>query len=135
MLTTVVASKSDEKLCSIATEVLRNSMEIGLDEISIITNKSDNEASVALSCDLLANVLGSVRCVVYMLSVSVNEFFSEDSPWQIYINNINKVISYVNYHATAIILFIEKRKSSAVITVALIVSNRTYQLVGTLFSL
>lgn len=114
MLNTATASKSAEQLRSIVTEVLKNSPVVGSDKVRVHTATSDNEPAVGLACDLLTNFVGSVRCVVHTMALCVNDVFTESSPWQKYMNHINKVTSFFNYHTKANILFLQKQKRSGV---------------------
>lgn len=114
MLNTGTASKSGEQVCSIVTEVLKQNLVIGSEKISIHTITSDNEASVALACDLLTNYVGSVRCVVHTLALCVNDVFTDGTTWQTYMDHVNKVTSYFNYHAKSNVLFIEKQRAAGV---------------------
>lgn len=113
-LNTGTASKSAEQLRSIVDCVLKNSTIIGSDKISIHTITSDNEPSVALGVDLLTNYVGSVRCVVHTLALCVNDVFSDDAPWQRYMDVVNNVTKYFNYHGKAYSLLKEKQMDSGV---------------------
>ena len=113
-LNTGTASKSAEQLRSIVDCVLRNSVIIGSEKISIHTITSDNEPSVALGVDLLTNYVGSVRCVVHTLALCVNDVFTDDAPWQRYMDVVNNVTKYFNYHGKAAALLKEKQMESGV---------------------
>lgn len=114
MLNKGTASKSAEQLRSIVTEVLSNSIVVGSDKERVHTKPSDNELAVSLACDLLTNFVWSVRCVVITMGLCVNEVFTDSAPWQAYINHINKVVSFFNYHSKANVLFLQKQKNAGV---------------------
>lgn len=114
MLNTGTASKSAEQLRSIVTELLKQSMIVGSDNIRIHTATSDNEPAVGLACDLFTNFSGSVRCVVHTLALCVNDVFTTTSPWKAYMTHINKVTSYFNFHTKANLLFLEKQRKAGV---------------------
>lgn len=113
-LNTGTASKSGEQLRCIVNEIMSESEIIGSDAIRIHTVTSDNEASVKLACDLLTNYVGSVRCVVHTLALCVNGVFEAGKPWQNYLNHVNKVTKYFNYHSKAAILLKQKQIDSGV---------------------
>lgn len=66
--------------------------------MSIQKIKSDKEDAVVLAFDLLTNFVGSVRCVFQTLTLCVNDVFKWDNPWKQYMEHVNKVTSYFNYH-------------------------------------
>lgn len=114
MLNTGTASKSAEQLRSIMEEIIRDNSIIGADCIRVHAVTSDNEAAVALSCDLLTNFVGSVRCVVHTIALAVNDVFKDGTPWQLYMEHVNKVTTYFNQHKKATILLMEKEASTGI---------------------
>ena len=108
--------KTAEQLRSIVTEILKHSLVVGSENIRIHTITSDNEPATALACDLLTNFVGSVRCVVHSLALCVNDVFAEGSAWQQYMNHVNKITSYLNYHSRANVMLLERQKQSDGIT-------------------
>ena len=114
ILNTRSASESGEQLRCIVDEVLRHSNIVGSDSLRIHTITSDNQASVKIACDLLTNHVGSVRCVVHTLALCVNDAFKEGEPWQLYLEHVNKVTYYFNYHAKANFLLKEMQSESGV---------------------
>lgn len=74
---------------------------VGYSKIRIYKVTSDNEESVARAMDLLNNHFGSVRCVVNTLALFVNDVFEPDTLWQRYMDHVNKVTKYFNYHVKA----------------------------------
>ena len=114
MLNTGAASKSGEQLRCIVTEVLKESEIVGSETIRMHTVTSDNEPAVKLACDLLTNYVGSVRCVVHSLALCVNDVFKEGRPWQKYLDHVNKVTTYFNFHSKANVLLKQKQVDSGV---------------------
>lgn len=108
MLNTGTASKSAEQLHSIMEEIIGDNIIIGADCIRVHAVTSDNEAAVAMSCDLLTNFVGSVRCVVHTIALAVNDVFEDGTPWQLYMDHVNRVTTYFNQHKKATILLLEK---------------------------
>lgn len=113
-LNTVEASKSSESLLSIVRWIHNISVVIGSDEIGIHTTTSDNEAPVAMACDLLTNDVGYVSCAVLTLDLCVNYVFKPDKTWKKHMEHVNKVTSYLIFNINAMILLLKKRLQSGV---------------------
>ena len=113
-LDTGTACKSSEQLRAIVEEILKESSVVGSDRITVHTITSDNEPSMARAVDLLTNYVGSVRCIVHTLALCVNDVFQPDSPWQKYMDHVNRVTSYFNYHPKAVQLLKRKQRESGV---------------------
>ena len=96
-----LSNKTGTQLCSIMEEVLRSRKIVGSESITVNTVTTDNEAAVSKSADLLTNYVGSVRCVVHSLALTINDVFKEGKNWTLHVEEVNKVTSYFKYHQKA----------------------------------
>lgn len=60
--------------------ILRENKIVGGDDVKLYTGTYDNEAAMEILVDLWTKRLGSVRCVVHALQLTVNDVFVERSP-------------------------------------------------------
>lgn len=81
-LNTHTDCNSSDKLRSIFQGVLESNMIVGSNGKCVHHITSDKEPSVALAVDLLANYVGSVRCLVHTLALPVDEVIETYTPWK-----------------------------------------------------
>ena len=108
------ASKTGVQLCAILEQLVQENLIVGSERLRIHTATSDNEPATALATDLFTNYVGSIRCVVHTIALSVNDVFKPSKPWQKVLDHVNKVTSYFNQHPKANMLFLAKQQSAGV---------------------
>ena len=92
------ASKSAVQTCAILEDVMQHNPVVGSADIRVHTATTDNEAATARAADLYTNFVGSVRCVVHTIALAVNDVFTPESPWKMYMDVVNQVTSYFRHH-------------------------------------
>lgn len=93
--------------------------------INLIFNPSGVKiTNVAIGYDLLTNYVVSVCCVVHGVVHCVKDVFRDNLSWQKYMEIVNNVTKYFNYHTEAYALLEEQQLQSGVSTDRLHLLNR-----------
>lgn len=105
-------SKNGAQLCAVLELVVLEIHIVGSNKIRIHTATSDNEPEPAVAMDMFTNYVGSERCVVYTIVLSVNDLFKPGTARQ----NTHEFDqpSYFNQHPKLLIRQLAKQKESGI---------------------
>lgn len=77
-------------------EVLRQDAIVESEQIRVRTVTTDNEGTTRMSADLLANFVGSVRCVIHTSELCVKDCLDPDLAWKKYSKKVNAMTTFFN---------------------------------------